>query len=50
MRGYGATLWAPDCEVFNPSFDVTPSALVTSLVLDRGVAAAGSDLAAFAPA
>ncbi|MBK8725974.1 MAG: S-methyl-5-thioribose-1-phosphate isomerase [Holophagaceae bacterium] len=50
VRGYGTTLWAPDCEVFNPSFDVTPSALVTSLVLDRGVAAAGSDLAAFTPA
>jgi methylthioribose-1-phosphate isomerase len=29
--------WSPDVPVFNPSFDVTPAALVTSLVLDRGV-------------
>jgi methylthioribose-1-phosphate isomerase len=30
--------WAPpDVAVFNPSFDVTPSELVTKFVLDRGV-------------
>lgn len=30
--------WAPaDAPVFNPAFDVTPAALVTSLVLDTGV-------------
>lgn len=30
--------WAPrDCRVFNPSFDVTPAALITAIVLDRGV-------------
>ncbi len=38
VLGYGDQLWAPEgTEVFNPSFDVTPSELVTSLVLDRGV-------------
>jgi methylthioribose-1-phosphate isomerase len=48
VRGYGDTRWAPDCAVFNPSFDVTPAELVTSLVLDRGVAAPPMDLDAFA--
>ena len=38
VRGFGALRWAPqESPVFNPSFDVTPVALVTSLVLDRGV-------------
>jgi methylthioribose-1-phosphate isomerase len=38
VRGHGATRWAPaDVPVFNPAFDVTPVALVESLVLDRGV-------------
>jgi methylthioribose-1-phosphate isomerase len=39
VRGsFGAVRWAPEgCAVFNPAFDVTPAALVTSLVLDRGV-------------
>ena len=38
VRGYGAGRWAPEASpAFNPSFDVTPAALVTSLVLDRGV-------------
>ena len=37
VRGYGEHRWAPDSAVFNPSFDVTPVGLVTSLVLDRGV-------------
>ena len=38
VRGQGAVRWAPEgVPVFNPSFDVTPVALVTSLVLDRGV-------------
>jgi methylthioribose-1-phosphate isomerase len=35
---FGAVRWAPDgTGVYNPSFDVTPVELVTSLVLDRGV-------------
>lgn len=38
VRGFGGRSWAaPGSAVFNPAFDVTPAALVTSLVLDRGV-------------
>jgi methylthioribose-1-phosphate isomerase len=38
VRGFGALRWAPeDMPTWNPSFDVTPVDLVTSLVLDRGV-------------
>jgi methylthioribose-1-phosphate isomerase len=38
VRGYGKSRWAPKgSPVFNPSFDVTPVDLVTSLVLDRGI-------------
>jgi methylthioribose-1-phosphate isomerase len=38
VRGFGAWRWAPESSpAFNPSFDVTPVQLVTSLVLDRGV-------------
>lgn len=35
---FGAVRWSLDsAPVFNPAFDVTPVALVTALVLDRGV-------------
>ncbi|HEY3401299.1 MAG TPA: S-methyl-5-thioribose-1-phosphate isomerase [Geothrix sp.] len=38
VRGYGTWRWAPEAmPAWNPSFDVTPVDLVTSLVLDRGV-------------
>jgi methylthioribose-1-phosphate isomerase len=38
VRGQGSRRWAPgDVPCFNPSFDVTPASLVTSLILDRGV-------------
>jgi methylthioribose-1-phosphate isomerase len=38
VRGHGAVRWAAAAtRTWNPSFDVTPAALVTSLVLDRGV-------------
>jgi methylthioribose-1-phosphate isomerase len=38
VRGFGSLRWAPEgMPVWNPSFDVTPVALVTSLVLDRGI-------------
>jgi len=38
VRGYAQLRWAPEASpVFNPSFDVTPVRLVTSLVLDRAV-------------
>jgi methylthioribose-1-phosphate isomerase len=49
VRGYGTLRWAPEGEVFNPAFDVTPARLATSLVLDRGVVEPGTDLAALAP-
>jgi methylthioribose-1-phosphate isomerase len=49
VRGFGDRLWAPEGEAFNPAFDVTPAALATSLVLDRGVVVPGTDLARFAP-
>jgi methylthioribose-1-phosphate isomerase len=42
VRGFGNLRWAPfDMPTWNPSFDVTPVDLVTSLVLDRGVYSAG---------
>ena len=38
VRGYGKLRWAPEAmPTWNPSFDVTPVDLVTSLVLDRGI-------------
>ncbi len=38
VLGFRELQWAPEgTGVFNPSFDVTPVELVTSLVLDRGV-------------
>jgi methylthioribose-1-phosphate isomerase len=38
VRGYRDNRWAPaQVPVFNPAFDVTPVALIESLVLDRGV-------------
>jgi len=38
VRGFGTLRWAPEgMPTWNPSFDVTPVELVTSLVLDRGV-------------
>ena len=42
VRGFGNLRWAPtNMPAWNPSFDVTPVDLVTSLVLDRGVFSAG---------
>ena len=38
VRGFGSLRWAPEgMPAWNPSFDVTPVDLVTSLVLDNGV-------------
>ncbi len=38
VGSFGQVTWAPaNCDVFNPSFDVTPVSLVTSLVLDHRV-------------
>ena len=44
VRGALGRAWAPEVPVWNPAFDVTPAALVTSLVLDRVVLSA-DDLA-----
>jgi methylthioribose-1-phosphate isomerase len=38
VRGARGVRWAPEeTPVWNPAFDVTPAALITSLILDRGV-------------
>jgi methylthioribose-1-phosphate isomerase len=38
VRGARGLRWAPaHAPVFNPAFDVTPAAMVTSLVTERGV-------------
>ncbi|WP_257308797.1 S-methyl-5-thioribose-1-phosphate isomerase [Geothrix fuzhouensis] len=43
VRGYGKLRWAPEAmPTWNPSFDVTPVDLVTSLVLDRSVYSASA--------
>jgi len=35
---FGSVRWAPEAvPVWNPAFDVTPAALITSLITDRGV-------------
>ena len=45
VRGFAGQRWTrPGCPAANPAFDVTPAALVTSLVLDVGVLT-GPDLA-----
>jgi methylthioribose-1-phosphate isomerase len=39
VLGFGATRWAPaGIAVRNPAFDVTPAALVSALVTERGIA------------
>jgi len=41
VTGYGGTRWAPEgVSVRNPVFDVTPAALVTALVTEKGVVTA----------
>ena len=42
VRGALGQVWAPEVPAWNPSFDVTPVGLVTSLVLDRAVLSAGA--------
>ena len=37
VRGAQGRLWAPEVPTWNPSFDVTPARLVTSLILDRAI-------------
>ncbi len=41
IRGYGTMRWAPPrIAVRNPVFDITPAALVTALITEKGVVAA----------
>lgn len=41
MLGYGDVVWTPEgIDVRNPAFDVTPAALVTALITERGIARA----------
>jgi methylthioribose-1-phosphate isomerase len=37
VLGYGELLWAPNVNVYNPSFDVTPAELVSNWILDKAV-------------
>lgn len=38
VQGAQGLIWSPaGCNTYNPSFDVTPNALVTSYILDKGV-------------
>jgi methylthioribose-1-phosphate isomerase len=37
VLGHGGARWAAEVPVFNPAFDVTPAALVTAFVTERGV-------------
>lgn len=37
VRGHGGVVWAADVPVLNPAFDVTPAALLTGWVTERGV-------------
>ena len=36
-RGFGPLTATPEAAVYNPAFDVTPSALITAIISDRGV-------------
>jgi methylthioribose-1-phosphate isomerase len=37
VLGYGDVRWAADVPVYNPSFDVTPAALITAWVTEHGL-------------
>ena len=37
VLGFRDLQWAPDVEVFNPAFDVTPAELVTAFITEHGV-------------
>jgi methylthioribose-1-phosphate isomerase len=44
--GFGLLTAAPEAAVYNPAFDVTPSALITAIISDRGVHRPPYDFAA----
>jgi len=37
VRGFRDVVWAPDVDVWNPAFDVTPSELIAGIVTEVGV-------------
>ena len=37
VRGFRDMVWAPDVEVWNPAFDVTPNELIAGIVTEAGV-------------
>jgi methylthioribose-1-phosphate isomerase len=37
VRGFRDVVWAPDVEVWNPAFDVTPNELIAGIVTEVGV-------------
>ena len=37
VLGFRDLKWAPDVEVFNPAFDVTPAGLVTAFITEHGI-------------
>jgi len=37
VRGFGGSQWAAEVTVYNPSFDVTPSELITGWITERGM-------------
>lgn len=38
LKGLGRLIAPPDCDVYNPAFDVTPNGLVSAIVTEQGVA------------
>jgi len=44
--GFGLLTAAPEAAVYNPAFDVTPSALITAIISDRGIHRPPYDFAA----
>lgn len=42
VRGYRDTLWAPEVDVHNPAFDVTPAGLITAWVTEHGTWSPGA--------
>ncbi|MEA2102279.1 MAG: S-methyl-5-thioribose-1-phosphate isomerase [Thermodesulfobacteriota bacterium] len=41
VLGFGSTIWAPEVKVYNPAFDVTPHALITAIITEKGIITPG---------
>lgn len=37
VRGWKENLWAPECDVYNPAFDITPANLISAWVTEKGI-------------